>query len=224
MKNGEVERIEFSDYKKRFPLAGAYLRANKRLLTETVQLFPSLHDGFNAEESWHFYTREQNHKEYAEKVCVPMTSQFPEACVLFDGKTYCDNANMYFVTVPNNSSAIKLYALAAIFNSSWFATLARSIANPQQNGYFKFNKQFLDPLPFPCVSLENEDQHIKDLAATAQKIERINQRIAKSPTTKGNYTQALSALWLELDEIVEELYGVNSDPILRMKVIRDDRV
>ena len=224
MKNGEVERIEFSDYKKRFPRAGAYLLANKRLLTETVQLFPSLHDGFNAEESWHFYTREQNHKEYTEKVCVPMTSQFPEACVLFDGKTYCDNANMYFVTIPDNSSAIKLYALAAIFNSSWFATLARSIANPQQNGYFKFNKQFLDPLPFPCVSLDNEDRYIKDLAAIAQKIERINQRIAKSPTTKGNYTKALSALWNELDDIVEKLYGVDNDPLLRMKVIRDDRV
>ena len=143
---------------------------------------------------------------------------------MFDGKIYCDNANMYFVTIPVNSSAIKLYALAAIINSSWFATLARSIANPQQNGYYKFNKQFLDPLPFPCSSLENEDQHIKDLAAIAKKIERINEHIAKSPTTKGNYTKALSVLWNDLDVLVEKLYGVNNDPILRLKVIRDDRV
>ena len=224
MNEGDVERIEFSDFERRFPLAAAYLSMNKELLAGTVQLFPSRHEGFDFEESWHFYTREQNHKEYAEKVCVPMTSQYPEACVLFDGKIYCDNANMYFVTIPVNRSAIKLYALAAIINSSWFATLARSIANPQQNGYYKFNKQFLDPLPFPCSSLENEDQHIKDLAAIAKKIERINEHIAKSPTTKGNYTKALSVLWNDLDVLVEKLYGVNNDPILRLKVIRDDRV
>lgn len=224
MHNGDVERIDFSEFKRQFPRAASYLKANKRLLADTVQLFPSLHGGFNFDESWHFYTREQNHKEYAEKVCVPMTSQFPEACVMFDGKVYCDNANMYFVTIPNNSSSTKLYALAAIFNSSWFASLARSIANPQQNGYFKFNKQFLDPLPFPCVSLENENQSIKDLASTAQKIERISQRIAKSPAIKGNYTKALCALWNELDGIVEKLYGVENDPILRMKVTRDDRL
>lgn len=224
MKNGEVERIDFSKFKKLYPKAARYLRINKDVLSETVQLFPTLHEGFNSDESWHYYTREQNHKEYPEKICVPMTSQFPEACVVLDGKTYCDNANMYFVTIPDSCTITKLYALAAIINSTWFATIARSIANPQQNGYFKFNKQFLDPLPFPCVSLQSEDRLIKSLAALAQKIEKINIRISKNPTSKSNYTKALSALWDELDKTVEILYGIENDPILSMKIKRDDRI
>ena len=222
--NGEVERIKFSEYKRLYPQAARYLEKNKHLLEDVVQLFPSLHKDASPNESWHYYTREQNHKEYTEKLCIPMTSQYPEASVILDGRVYCDNANMYFVTIPNNCSLAKLYALAAIINSSWFATIARSIANPQQNGYFKFNKQFLDPLPFPCESFKREDKNIKELASIAKKIEEINLCITNNPTSKGNFTKALVSLWKELDEKVEDLYGIAGDSILAMKTSRTDRI
>ena len=224
MKDGEVERIKFSDFKILYPKAADYLLKNKTTLDEKVQLFPSIHEDANPSESWHFYTREQNHKEYPEKICVPMTSRYPQACVLFDGKTYCDNANMYFLTISDNCSRVKLYALAAIINSAWFATIARSIANPQQNGYFKFSKQFLDPLPFPCESFRQEDNNIQELASIAQKIEQINEQISKNPASKSNFTKALIDLWKKLDERVAQLYGINGNSISRKIIKRDDRI
>ncbi len=224
MKKGEVDRIKFSVFAKKYPKVGKYLLANKTIISQKVELYTSKHRCDKPDEYWHLYTREQNHKEYSEKVCVPMTSQNPIATVIMDGKTYCDNANMYFITIEGASSETKLYALAGIINSSWFSTLAKSIANPQQNGYYKFNKQFLAPLPFPCRSFANEDDDIKSIATLARKIESISNAIQKSPVHKGNYQNALSALWNELDVMVEKVYGVSGTPILSQCQKREDRI
>ena len=78
-----------------------------------------------------------------------MTTQNPQAVVVMQEDAYCDNANMFFVQLQEITDD-KLYAMAAIINSTPFAYFAKSIANPQQGGFYKFNKQFLDPVPFPC--------------------------------------------------------------------------
>ena len=77
-----------------------------------------------------------------------MTAQYPQASVVMEKHVYCDNANMFFIQIDKPDEK-HLYAIAAIINSTIFNTFARSIANPQQGGYYKFNKQFLDPVPFP---------------------------------------------------------------------------
>ena len=224
MKKGEVYRIKFPSFSKSYPKAGKYLTANKSFLTQRVQLYTDLHQCSKPNDYWHFYTREQNHKEYKEKVCIPMTSKNPMATVVMDGKTYCDNVNVNFITFDCQNSETKLYALAGIINSSWFATLAKSIANPQQNGYYKFNKQFLDPLPFPCSKFASEDNDIKNLATLAKNIERISNTIQKNPALKDNYQSALSSLWSELDAQVEKIYGVDGASILSQRQIREDRI
>ena len=224
VKKGDVERIKFPAFSKAYPKAGQYLLANKTILSQKVELYTSVHHCDKPDDYWHFYTREQNHKEYSGKVCVPMTSQNPSATVVLDGRTYCDNANMYFITIDSQSSETKLYALAGIINSSWFATLAKSIANPQQNGYYKFNKQFLDPLPFPCSKFANEDDDIKGIATLAKRIESISNTIQKNPALKGNYHNALTALWGELDTMVEKVYGVSGTSILSHRQTREDRI
>ena len=59
---------------------------------------------------------------------------------------------MFFIQVDDITDN-KLYALAGIINSTPFAYFAKSIANPQQNGYYKFNKQFLDPVQLPVSGI-----------------------------------------------------------------------
>ena len=41
-----------------------------------------------------------------------------------------------------------------IINSTPFSVFAKAKANPQQNGYNKFNKQFLIDVPFPMDLLK----------------------------------------------------------------------
>ena len=137
-----------TDFTTLYPLAGAYLKRHKSQICENVETIPERDSSYDTNEYWHLFTRANNHGAVYQKLCVPMTAQYPQASVILDRNIYCDNANMFFVQL-NNIDETHLYALAAIINSTIFNTFARSIANPQQGGYYKFNKQFLDPVPVP---------------------------------------------------------------------------
>ena len=108
-----------------------------------------------------------------------MTTQEPEAAVVKDENIYCDNANMFFVQIDDITDD-RLYALAGIINSTPFAFFAKTIANPQQNGYFKFNKQFLDPVPFPVASYKEMSEKMLAVADIAKKIEQLHLRMSAS--------------------------------------------
>ena len=126
-----------------------------------------------------------------------------------DKHIYCDNANMFFVQVPDMTEE-KLYALSAIINSTIFCAFARSIANPQQGGYYKFNKQFLNPVPVPKDAFNECKPQIKKLAKIAKRIEETNEQIR---TSIGGQTtgleNSLKSLWSELDQICDKLYGLS---------------
>ena len=59
-----------------------------------------------------------------------------------------DNSNVWCITV-NGASTELMQAITCIINSTIFTVLGKSGANPQSGGYYKFNKQFLTPIPFP---------------------------------------------------------------------------
>jgi hypothetical protein len=108
-----------------------------------------------------------------------------------------------------------LYALSAIINSTIFSVLARSIANPQSNGYFKFNKQFLDPVPFPSEYFRtNHDGLVNQLAELAQEISEQQQRyISSSPAQKKTLAGTLQRNWTRLDDLVYQLYQLSDSDI-----------
>lgn len=195
-----VTEIKFSNFKKRFPLAAEYLRRNKRKIKANVETFVS-------SERWHLFTRVQNHGATYPKVLTPMTALDTYATVSSSEKIYCDNANVYFMEIENKS-AKNLYALAAIINSTLFSVLGRSIANPQTNGYYKFNKQFLDPIPFPANNFNSDlNGTINDLALTAKAIKRTQGKyLAASPHQQRTFATQLKKYWIKLDELVYELY------------------
>ena len=154
-----------------------------------------------------------------------MTAQYPQASVVLDKHIYCDNANMFFIQLRNIDET-HLYALAAIINSTIFNTFARSIANPQQGGYYKFNKQFLDPVPVPRDALLGNDRRIARLANVARRIEQTNEQLrnAVGGQTSG-LLNALRALWSELDQICDRLYGLSrADRALIYQTTRNDRI
>lgn len=206
--DGEVTELSINDIGDRYPRAYNYLTKHKELITSKVQTLPEKNNSYNAAEHWHLFTRANNHGAVYKKLAVPMTAQYPQAAVITDSHVYCDNANMFFVQVPNMTEE-KLYALSAIINSTIFCAFARSIANPQQGGYYKFNKQFLNPVPVPKDAFVECKPQIKKLAKIARRIEDTNEQIR---TSIGGQTtgleNSLKALWSELDRICDKLYGL----------------
>ena len=223
--NGIVKELSISEYSTLFPRAGDYLKKHKDLICGNVETLPQKNKTYKANEYWHLYTRANNHGAIYEKICIPMTAKYPQASVVMDKHVYCDNANMFFIHLKENDE-IRLYALAAILNSTIFNTFARSIANPQQGGYYKFNKQFLEPVPVPKKAFENCSKDIIELATVAKKIEKINEQIRNSVGLQTSGLEiSLEKLWRQLDLLCNKLYGITKtkDKSILYSVYRKDR-
>lgn len=200
--NGKVSEITFSSFKTKYPLTGKYLEKHKTIIQESVETF-------NDVERWHLYTRVQNHGATYHKIMIPMTALDPFASVNLSDKYYCDNANVFFLDVPQKDEKT-LYAVSAIINSTLFSVLARSIANPQQNGYFKFNKQFLEPVPFPLAEFVSNTVIVERLSKTSIEIEQLQKAFkTASPVQKKVLEISLRKKWKELDEDVYKLYNLS---------------
>lgn len=207
--NEKAEKILFSDFSERFPLAAEYLNRHKETIQLNVQTlstkFPERYD----DEYWHLFTREQNHGATYPKVLLPMTALDTFAMVTFSDQNYCDNVNVNFVAIEDKSET-NLYAISGIINSTVFSVLARSIANPQTNGYFKFNKQFIEPVPFPVASFAENEALKQEISEVAKQIEsRQYLLLSASPNQRRAYENILRRLWLVLDQKVGELYGLD---------------
>lgn len=216
--------ITIGEFTELYPKAGAYLAKHKELICNSVEILPQKNKEYNAEEHWHLFTRANNHGAVYQKLCVPMTAQYPQASVILDKHIYCDNANMFFIQIADIDE-IRLYALAGIINSTIFNRFARSMANPQRGGYYKFNKQFLDPVPVPKQAFVDCNKDIKKLAAIAKRIEETNEQIRNSVLQTSGLEISLKRLWNQLDELCMKLYGIKNvdEKALLYSVVRKDR-
>lgn len=217
--DGIVTEIKFSDFRERFPLASEYLQRNKATIEATVETLPKKFPEKYDDDNWHLFTRVQNHGATYPKILVPMTALDTFATVTFSDRTYCDNANVFFIDIPQKDEN-SLYALSAVINSTVYSVLARSIANPQSNGYFKFNKQFLEPVPFPVSDFRENEQLKSDLAVIAKRIDELQTNYkSSSPTQQRSIARLLATQWNTLDELCYQLYGLTDTD----KVFFNDR-
>ena len=195
--------ILFDNFSREYPLAGAYLVRHKEQIVANVETWSDARE-------WHLFTRVQNHRAIYPKVLIPMTANDTFASITSNPLNYCDNANMFFIDVPGKSEE-RLYAVAGIINSTIFSVCARAIANPQQNGYFKFNKQFIEPVPFPVINFEDNHKLVSEIANVSQDIQQVQlQYIRASPHRKSSLQASLRILWNELDTKAFALYQTDS--------------
>ncbi len=207
---GEVAEITFSEYTRRYPLAGAYLSRHRSQIEANVQTLPMRREDLDKDEYWHLFTRANNHNAVYRKLCIPMTTQNPQAAVVMREDAYCDNANMFFIQLEDNTDQ-HLYALAGVINSTPFAYFSKMIANPQQGGFFKFNKQFLNPVPFPVQAFTEMNDKILEVASIAKQIEEYHSMMETSPSRANRLTPALIELWRQLDIVCCDLYGFTDE-------------
>lgn len=198
--DGKKYPILFDDFCTRFPLAGKYLKKYKVIIKNNVK------ESDKNPQRWHLYTRESHLEENYSKVLIPMTANDVYASVTMSDYYYCDNSNVNFADIPEKTKD-NLYAVAAIFNSTIFSVMARSIANKQQNGYFKLNKQYLEPVLFPAYIFDKNKKLVKELAKIGTEIEETQYSYKYAlPYQQQRIRKTLNTLWDKLDRIVSQAY------------------
>lgn len=197
------ERVSMSIIQAIYPLLYQYLISQETRIKENVKYRID-------DEYWHTFTREHNHSSYhVNKIIVPMTAKDTIATYVKDRGLFMDNANVWFITIDNSSDII-MKAVACIINSTIFSVLAKAGANPQSGGYFKFNRQFLDPVPFPSDNvIETNDQIIRLGKLHDEIIALQRQWVNCIPAQKEFLSDSLMGKWNELDYLCECLYELN---------------
>ena len=118
-------------------------------------------------------------------------------------ETYIDNPNIEVAK-----------SITAILNSTVFSVFAKLEANPQSGGYYKFNKQFLNPVPLPIKVLEQSPELINVLSNIVDEITDLQMAYLKSISAKKNiYRQILNKKWQILDNLCYKLYGLSKKEI-----------
>lgn len=199
--NVNNEIIPFSKLKKKYPLLFKYLSSNKKRVCENVECFTG--------DFWHRFTREHNHSSYlVDKIIIPMTARDTIATFINDKGLYMDNSNVWFITIDGASDNL-MQAVTCIINSTIFTVLAKSGANPQSGGYYKFNKQFLKPVPFPAERVNENSESVSVLARLYSEIVNLQDCYFSATSNARNViARQLRKKWLDLDEICFELYDV----------------
>lgn len=197
-----TDAISFTDLKDRYPLLHSYLEQNESKIKKEV----THREG----DYWHTYTREHNHSLYnVDKIIVPMTAKDTIATFMPDKGLYMDNSNVWFVYVDGASNSL-MKAIACVINSTIFSVLGKSGANPQTGDYYKFNKQFLAPIPFPSSKLKKDSAVINTLSALYDDIAELqNQYINAHFAVKEMLAHSLNRKWNELDNMCYALYEVS---------------
>lgn len=204
------EKISIQEIRSGYPYAYAYLQKNKERILAQVTCC----DG----EFWHTFTREHNHEWFSsKKVIIPMTARDTFATYECGSGCYMDNSNVWFLNMdPEEETELK--ALTMILNSTVFSVFAKIGANPQSGNYYKFNKQFLTPVPFPNDKMKKEDPDIKKLAGLYEEISAMLEQYNRSGEQERIYYESvLEARWEEVDKICELMYDLESADVDKIR-------
>ncbi len=206
---GNAQPVLFSDFCVRYPFAGQYLLKHKQNIVDNVQTLPYLRKNLKKDEYWHLYTREQNLNTVLPKVVVPMTSIYPSVAVVSDNGVYCDNANVNFIDCDD---PIVQYAIAGIISSKLFGVFAKYGAIELQNGYSKYNKEYLGAVPFPVNVFKTNSPYINQLSELAKRKEDLLETIKYSISEDRN---SLLFLLEDIDNQIENIcrviYGISNN-------------
>ena len=197
-------KISFDEVKEQYPLAYRYLKSRKETITDKVK--------HNSGEYWHTYTREHNHDSFeSAKIIVPMTTKETYATFVSDRGLYMDNSNVWFLNYRGSNAKV-MKALTMIINSTLFSVFGKCGANPASNGYYKFNKQFLEPIPLPNRQISPSNDYIKQLARLYDEVKALLEEYDKAnENDRKSYRNMMESKWQAVDDCCMELYEIEKD-------------
>ena len=197
-------KISIEEVKGKYPLAYKYLKKNKKRITQKVK--------HNSGEYWHTYTREHNHDSFeSAKIIVPMTSKETYAAFVSDTGLYMDNSNVWFLNYRGSNIKI-MKALTMIINSTVFSVFGKSGAIVLRGGYYKFNKQYLEPIPLPNKKISSSNEYVKKLAKLYDETKALlDEYDVANAIDKKAYRDMMEAKWKIVDECCMDMYEIESE-------------
>ena len=205
-------KVSIKKIKTDYPFTYKYLSRNKKRIKAKVTC--------NAGDFWHTYTREHNHDSFESfKIVIPMTTK--ETYATFENKQglYMDNSNVWFINHRNNDVVI-MKALTMIINSTIFSVFAKCGANQASNGYYKFNKQFIEPVPLPNDKLKHSNKMVKKLSSIYDEMKELLIEYNKATANdKLMYKGVMESKWQEVDKLCFDFYGITEAEKTQIKSI-----
>ena len=198
-KGKKAQEILFSDFKKRYPLAGKYLLSLKDEILQRVKTV-------EGDQEWHLYPYPKNlAAQNQAKIIFPTTICDTAVSVDEKGEFYQDNVRIYSLIV--DSGDVELYqSIASILNSDLFNYLAKVTCNPLQGGHIQFNKQFIEQIPLP-EKIFTEQPLRKKLADIGQDIFSLQIKYLQTPRLQNSIEKSIKEKWRKLNIVVEsDLY------------------
>ncbi|MEW6042250.1 MAG: Eco57I restriction-modification methylase domain-containing protein, partial [Elusimicrobiota bacterium] len=202
---GQAIEIGWKEFKERYPKTADYLEERKDKLLKAVEV----EKGANR---WHLYTYPKNLVCQAQpKVLFPSTIEDVIATVDQNGDIYQDNVRINSISLANASIA-QLTAIACVFNSTIFSTLARLKAGLSDSGWRQFNRQFVELVPFPSAII-HDDKTVRQLNGGANSISKLQEKSQRASTEgeRTGFRAAIESLWQRLDNTVESVYELTKN-------------
>lgn len=211
---GKTHRVRLSieEIQVNYPYTYAYLTENK----ERLQAYVECREG----SFWHTFTREHNHEWFeSPKIIIPMTARDTIATLEQSRGLYMDNSNVWFINMDSGNVTV-MKALTMLINSTVFSVFAKSGANPQSGGYYKFNKQFLAPVPVPNSKLSAENGEVRQLAKLYDELSKgLKEYEAADKRQKPYYKGILEAKWRKADQICILFYEMEEEDACKINEV-----
>ena len=140
-----------------------------------------------------------------------MTTKETYATFVSDRGLYMDNSNVWFLNYRGSNAKV-MKALTMIINSTLFSVFGKCGANPASNGYYKFNKQFLEPIPLPNRQISPSNDYIKQLARLYDEVKALLEEYDKAnENDRKSYRNMMESKWQAVDDCCMELYEIEKD-------------
>lgn len=207
--NEESMLIEWNRLVHDFPHAAEYLLQNKqRLESRENKKFD--------DDKWYRFGRSQNLGiQNRIKLCVPRLVEKLNATVDIEGEYFLDNVDVGGITIKPKFIDNKLLYLLGLINSSLLRSYFPHVSAPFRGGFRSANRQFLSQLPFKPIDFSNpkeksQHDHIVELV---EKMLLLHKQVStvKTPHEKEMLQRQIEATDREIDEVVFELYEINSE-------------
>ena len=207
--------IPANEFAKKYPKCWRYLGENRKAL-EGRERGKWHHD------KWYAFGRSQNLAEMEqEKILTPSIAKRASFTHDLDDFYYFigsggGGGGGYGITLKPDAKESYRYLLA-LLNSKLLDTIVKSVSSPFANGYYAYNRQYIEQLPIRRIDFSkpaDKTRHDK-LVMLVDKLLGLmpKLRAATAESEKAVLQNAVTATDQQIDALVYELYGLTEDEI-----------
>ena len=202
----EFRLLPLSELSKRFPLALAYLEANKLVLAERER-------GRFSGQNWYAFGYPKSMTLFQiPKIVVPDYNKISSFTFDSDGHFYKTG----YGVILENSSLSPFYVLGLLNSPLLFRYLV-SIGTSLRGGYVRFWTQFIEQLPIRRIDFSNATDVVRHdcMVKLVEQMLQLHkqQGAAKSDDDREIYQRQIDATDQEIDNLVYDLYGLTKEEI-----------